>query len=92
MDEAVRRGVLAIAAVILSLVLAIASLLLSTLVPIYTPGVLAVQLPVARGHYFSRPDLAIVMEVGIDWVFWFAVLCLAYFLVRKFSRRSKEPR
>jgi NADH:ubiquinone oxidoreductase subunit 3 (subunit A) len=47
-----------------------------------------VDFPVSRGHYFSSPAIGIVVQVAVDWVFWFALMCIVYWLIR---RREPKP-
>jgi hypothetical protein len=60
-----------------------------------TPGMIASDIlihPVfgnEREMYAAVGDRAFV-QLAVDWLFWFVVVCLIYFLVRRFVRTKRR--
>jgi hypothetical protein len=87
MHDATRKGVLALVAGALSVPLAFFGLAISIKLGIRTPGVFVV------GH-LSPEDLhdsilgRLALQMGIDWLFWFALICTLYWLYGTLSRRG----
>ena len=90
----VYNAVFVIAALALSLVLAISGFGFDTWGGIRTPGILVVE---ALAKPDSRPDFAKLgpmfrTQLFVDWVFWFALLCGIYFLITRVGRRFQGRR
>ena len=79
MGDAARKGVLALVAGALSIPFAFCGLEIAIKLGIRTPGVFVV------GH-LSLEDLhdsilgSLALQMGIDWLFWFALICTLYWL------------
>ena len=86
MDRAVARGVFAIAAAILSLILAMVGFWLSFLLHIPTPAEL-----VFRSRYFSSPATGLFVIVAVDWVFWLALMWVLYWLFSRWKQKRGKP-
>ena len=86
----VTRAMVLAALAVVSFLLAFADLFVGFGLRVPTPGFLAVEILVSRGHYFSSILGAFALYVAIDWIFWFAVMCGIYFLVAKLGRKPKS--
>jgi hypothetical protein len=87
MDPAVRQGVLAIVAGVLSALLAFFGLALSIMLNIRTPGVFVVGHISPETLHDSIVE-ALALQMSIDWLFWFALICTIYRLFRGRNRHQ----
>ena len=85
----VTKSMVLAAFVAVSFLLALVSLLVALGFGFPIPGSLAVWIPISQGHYFSSIPAALTLEVAVDWLFWFALMCTVYFLAARRRRRSK---
>jgi hypothetical protein len=86
----VTRAMVLAALAVVSFLLAFADLPVGFGLRVPTPGFLAVEFLISRGHYFSSILGWLALYAAIDWIFWFAVMCGIYFPVAKLGEWSKR--
>jgi hypothetical protein len=87
--------VLLLGGLALSLFLAVGGSSIEDNLRIRTPGMLASHLlihPTSIEQRFEAVGEALTMQMSVDWVFWFGVMYLGYFVVTRFRRRLKGRR
>ena len=86
MDKAVLKGMLAAAAAAVSFMLAaFGGFALGQKLGILTPGFLVWKLLVPTGKVASIGG-GIALQIAVDFVFWFALMCALYWLFRRLQR------
>ncbi len=87
------NAVLVAGGVALSLLLAVGAWSIYTNCGIRTPGILATEsLPkIGQGELAGFGEM-LKTQLFVDWIFWFVVLWLLYFLIVRLTRRLKRPR
>jgi hypothetical protein len=83
----VTKSMVLAALAVVSFLLAIVGLLATYGFGIPTPGAWVAWLPVSRGDGYSSLLAAPALQVAVDWLFCFALMCTVYFL--RTRRRSK---
>ena len=90
------RLVLLVVAIPVSFVMAFLCALPFESLGIPIPGMLASHVlvsPSSRSpHEFAGVGEMLRMQIVVDWLFWFALLCLGYFVFTKMSQKLKELR
>jgi hypothetical protein len=85
----VLKAILVVAALALSLFLAIGGSSIEDNLGIRTPGTIASKVlvsPKPFPHAFGALGDGLRMQMFVDWVFWFALMWLVYFAVTKLGR------
>ncbi len=83
---AIRKAILAVAGLAVSLFLAIGGASIEYNLGIRTPGTIASEVlvpPRPFPHAFEAVGDGLRTQMFVDWIFWFAVMYLIYFLVKR---------
>ena len=86
------RALLVIVGILVSFVLALGAWGIYSNYGIRTPGIrFAVALASNKPEELGRLGEVLRIQFCVDFVFWFVVLCLIYFVITKVRQASKEP-
>jgi membrane protein implicated in regulation of membrane protease activity len=85
--KAILQSILAASAAVVAFMLAFAGLPLALKLRIITPGVWVSEVLYAPGSISAPMDV----QLGVDFVFWFALMYALYWLVSRLWRKRETP-